>query len=257
MTEGPATLENRTFDEITVGDSASATRTLTRDDIALFTAVSGDVNPIHLDERLAEASPLRREVGHSLWGGGLISGLLGTRLPGPGTICVAQDLSFLRPVGLGDTLTATMTAREKRPETKTVVVDCACTNHGGDRLIAGIAEVTAPAAKIRVPRGELPDVALRRHEGYQRLIERYRGIEAIATAVAHPLRRVLPHCRGRRRRGRHHCPDPGRPRAQDPARRRGTPASTSGATGSSTRRTATRRPRRPWRWCGPGRPRCS
>ena len=63
MTEGPATLENLTFDEITVGDSASVTKTLTRDDIALFTAVSGDVNPIHLDERLAEASPLRCETG--------------------------------------------------------------------------------------------------------------------------------------------------------------------------------------------------
>ena len=86
MTEGPATLENRTFDEIAVGDAAGVTKTLTRDDIALFAAVSGDVNPIHLDERLAEASPLRRVVGHSLWGGGLISGLLGTRLPGPGTV---------------------------------------------------------------------------------------------------------------------------------------------------------------------------
>jgi acyl dehydratase len=78
MTEGLATLENRTFEEIAVADSASVIKTLTDGDIALFAAVSGDVNPIHLDERLAEASPLRRVVGHSLWGGGLISGLLGT-----------------------------------------------------------------------------------------------------------------------------------------------------------------------------------
>ena len=78
MTAGPATVENGTFDEIAVGDSASVTKTLTRDDITLFAAVSGDVNPIHLDERLAEASPLQRAVGHSLWGVGLISGLLGT-----------------------------------------------------------------------------------------------------------------------------------------------------------------------------------
>lgn len=77
MTEGPAALENRTFDEIAVGGSASVTKTLTRDDIALFAAVPGDINPIHLDERLAEASPLRRVVGHSLWSGGLISGMLG------------------------------------------------------------------------------------------------------------------------------------------------------------------------------------
>ena len=184
--EAPATLENRTFDEIAVGDSASVTRTLTRDDVALFAAVSGDVNPLHLDERFAEASPLRRVIGHSLWGGGLISGLLGTRLPGPGTVYVAQDLRFLRPIGLGDSLTATVTVREKRAATKTVVFDCACTNQGGDRVIAGTAEVTAPAAKIRVPRGELPGVAVRRHEGYERLIERCRGIEAMATAVAHP-----------------------------------------------------------------------
>ena len=79
MTAGPATVENRTFDEIAIGDSASVTKRLTRDDIALFAAVSGDVNPIHPAERLAEASPLRRVVGHSLWDGGLMSGLLGRR----------------------------------------------------------------------------------------------------------------------------------------------------------------------------------
>jgi acyl dehydratase len=78
MTEGLATLENRTFDEIAIGNSASVTKTLTGGNIALFAAVSGGVNPIHLDERLAEASRLRRVVGHGRWGGGLISGLLGT-----------------------------------------------------------------------------------------------------------------------------------------------------------------------------------
>jgi acyl dehydratase len=78
MTEGLASLEIRTFDEIAGGDSASVAKTLTGGDIALFAVVSGDVNPIHLDERLAEASPLRRVVGHSPWGGRLISCLLGT-----------------------------------------------------------------------------------------------------------------------------------------------------------------------------------
>ena len=179
-------LENRPFDEIAIGDSVSVTKTLTRDDIALFAIVSGDINPSHLDDASAEASSMRRVVGHSLWGGGLISGLLGTRLPGPGTVYLAQDLRFHHAVAPGDTLTATITAREKRPEDSVVVFDCLCTNQDGERVLSGTAEVVAPTAKVSAPRGELPVVSLRRHEAYERLIERCRGLEPLSTAVAHP-----------------------------------------------------------------------
>ena len=97
---------NRTFDEIRVGDSASLVRTLTGQDLRLFAALSGDVNPAHLDENYARHFHSGRLVGHNLWSGALISGVLGTKLPGPGTVYESQDLRFLRPVRVGDTVTA-------------------------------------------------------------------------------------------------------------------------------------------------------
>ena len=108
-------IENLTFDEIKVGDSECLTRTLTSQDLYLFAAVLGDVNPTHVDEHYARHFLSGRLVGHSLWSGALISGLLGTQLPGPGTVYESQDLRFLRPVQVGDTVTATVTAREQAP----------------------------------------------------------------------------------------------------------------------------------------------
>src|SRR6516162_9174450 len=102
-------IENRTFDEIAIGESASLSRALSKDDIALFAVMSGDVNPAHLDEAYAEKSMFHRIIAHGMWGGSLISTVLGTRLPGPGTIYLGQDLHFLKPVGLGDTITVTVT----------------------------------------------------------------------------------------------------------------------------------------------------
>ena len=76
-------IENRTFDEIAVGDTASLVRMLTQDDIDLFAIVSGDVNPSHLDPGIAAADPGHGIVGHGMWTGALISAVLGSRLPGP------------------------------------------------------------------------------------------------------------------------------------------------------------------------------
>ena len=87
-------IENRTFDEIAVGESASLTRTLSKDDIALFAVMSGDVNRTHLDERYAETSMFHRITAHGMWSGALVSAVLGTRLPGPGTVYLGQDLRF-------------------------------------------------------------------------------------------------------------------------------------------------------------------
>ncbi|MFX8801512.1 MaoC/PaaZ C-terminal domain-containing protein, partial [Acinetobacter baumannii] len=89
-------LENRTYEEISVGETASLQRTLTKEDIEVFAILSGDVNPAHLDEAYARASPFHRVIAHGMWGGTLISTVLGTRLPGPGTIYVSQQLSFVR-----------------------------------------------------------------------------------------------------------------------------------------------------------------
>ena len=183
-------IENRTFDEIAIGESASLSRTLSKDDIALFAVMSGDVNPAHLDEPYAEASMFHRIIGHGMWGGALVSAVLGTRLPGPGTIYLGQDLRFRKPVGLGDTVTVTVTAKEKRPEKHTVVFDCRCVNQGGDEVITGTALVMAPTEKIRRPRVALPEVQLQRHDKYQQLIARCAELEPIPTAVVHPCDRA-------------------------------------------------------------------
>jgi phosphate acetyltransferase len=183
-------IENRTFDEIAINDSASLTRTLTADDIALFAVMSGDVNPAHLDTAYAQASMFHRIIAHGMWGGALISTVLGTKLPGPGTIYLGQDLKFRKPVGIGDAITVTVTAKEKRPDKHVVVFDCRCINQNGEEVIAGTAVTIAPTEKIRRPRVALPEVQLRRHDKYQQLVARCAELEPIPTAVVHPCDRV-------------------------------------------------------------------
>jgi len=157
----PGILKNVTFDAITVGQSASITRTLGRDDIALFAAVSGDINPAHLDDAYATATPFKQVIGHGLWSGSLISAVLGTRLPGPGTIYLSQDLQFRRPVLPGDTVTATVTVLEKRPGRNNVVIlNCRCTNQHGKDVVSGTAEVIAPTVAVRRQAMPLPTVQL-------------------------------------------------------------------------------------------------
>jgi phosphotransacetylase/acyl dehydratase len=169
-------LENRTFDEIAIGDSASLSRTLSKDDIALFAVMSGDVNPAI--------------IGQGMWGGALVSAVLDTRLPGPGTKYLGQDLSFRKPVGLGDTIAVTVTAKEKRPEKSIVVFDCRCVNQRGEEVITGTAVTMAPTEKIRRPRVTLPEVQLRRHDKYQQFISRCAELGPIPTAVVHPCDRA-------------------------------------------------------------------
>jgi phosphate acetyltransferase len=169
-------IENRTFDEIAIGDSASLSRTLSKDDISLFAVMSGDVNPAI--------------IGHGMWGGALVSAVLGTRLPGPGTIYLGQDLSFRKPVSLDDTITVTMTAKEKRPEKHIVVFDCRCVNQRGEEVITGTAVTMAPTEKIRRPRVTLPEVQLRRHDKYQQFISRCAELGPVPTAVVHPCDRA-------------------------------------------------------------------
>ena len=182
----PVVLENRTFDEIEVGESACLTRTLTKDDIELFAVLSGDVNPAHLDETYARNTPFHRVIAHGMWGGTLISTVLGTRLPGPGTIYLSQQLKFVRPVVLGDVITVRVTATEKRPEHHHVVFDCLCTNAAGQPVITGVAEVIAPTEKVRREAQPLPEVQLRRHERFEQLLSACAGRAAVRTAVVYP-----------------------------------------------------------------------
>jgi len=179
-------IENRTFDEIAVGDGASLSRTVTQQDIDLFAVVSGDINPAHMDPAYARTDIFHKVIAHGMLGAGLISSVLGTKLPGPGTIYLAQDLCFLHPVSIGDTVTATLTVTEKHADKGDLVLDCRCTNQKGQLVISGTAHVRAPVEKICRPRVELPEVRLSRHERFRALLAEAAGHEPLATAVAHP-----------------------------------------------------------------------
>jgi len=180
-------IENRTFDELAIGDSAELTRTLRKEDIELFAILSGDVNPAHVDEDFAKSDIFHKVIAHGMWGGALISAVLGTELPGPGTIYVDQSLHFRRPVGLGDTVVVRVTVRSKDIATKQVVLDCACLNQASEILIEGEARVVAPTQKVRRPRAMLPEVHIHeRGARYQQLIDATRKLEPMLTAVVHP-----------------------------------------------------------------------
>jgi len=154
-------IENRTFDDIEVGDSALLERRLTWRDIELFAVVSGDVNPAHVDKEYAVGDRFHEIVAHGMWGASLISTLLGTQLPGPGTIYLEQTLRFRRPVTLGEVISVSVTVASKDAKRHRVVLDCRCINQRGETVIDGTATVLAPTETVRRPRHALPDVSLR------------------------------------------------------------------------------------------------
>ncbi|MBV8418104.1 MAG: bifunctional enoyl-CoA hydratase/phosphate acetyltransferase, partial [Verrucomicrobia bacterium] len=181
-------IENRTFDELKIGDSASLMHTLTYKDIQLFAAISGDVSPAHVDPFFAKDDMFHKIIGHGMWGGALISTVLGTELPGPGAIYLGQSLQFRRPIGLGDTITVSVRVAEKNAEKHRVTLDCEAKNQKGETVITGTAEVLAPTEKISRPRVVLPEVELReRGRLYRLIIEQIRTLQPIRTAVVHPV----------------------------------------------------------------------
>ncbi|CAK7260444.1 MULTISPECIES: bifunctional enoyl-CoA hydratase/phosphate acetyltransferase [unclassified Shinella] len=179
-------LRNRTFDELQPGDTASIVRLVGHDDIDLFAAISGDQNPAHLDAAFAKTGLFGHVVAHGMWTAALVSAVLGTRLPGPGTIYLGQDLQFRKPVAPGDTITATVTVKEKQPQKRIVVLDTACTNREGEVVLKGTATVIAPERSIEWPRTRLPDVSLRRHDRYEALVKQARALPSIRAAIVHP-----------------------------------------------------------------------
>jgi phosphate acetyltransferase len=182
-------LENRTYDEILHGQTAELQRTLTRDDLALFSRVSGDMNPIHMDEEYARERGAQGVVGHSLWATGLVSSLLANVLPGPGTVYRSQEAEFHRQVQLGDTLTAKVKVLEKHPENR-VVLDCIVVNQAGDQVMSGRAIVVAPSEKLRIEAAEVADVSVRHHDSFGALFDKVKALAPIPTAVVHPVDQV-------------------------------------------------------------------
>ncbi|MGH7153784.1 MAG: MaoC family dehydratase, partial [Acetobacteraceae bacterium] len=124
------------FEELQIGQTASVGKTITEADILLFAAVSTDTNPVHIDAEAAKASIFGERVAHGMLSAGLISAVLGTRLPGPGTIYLGQSLRFRAPVKIGATVTATVeiTALDAAKNRATLKTTCTV---GGERVIEG------------------------------------------------------------------------------------------------------------------------
>ncbi|NJD25270.1 MAG: bifunctional enoyl-CoA hydratase/phosphate acetyltransferase [Betaproteobacteria bacterium] len=179
---------NKTYDEIRVGESSSLTRTLMPEDVRLFAVLTGDMTPAAGRPGYAETGMFREVMAHGMWSGSLIATVLGTQFPGPGTILVDESLHFSRPVTIGDTVTITVTAKQKFDHNRHVVLDCVCTNQDRLQVVRGTVEVRAPSEKISlVENVHVTSVSIDdKHARFQQMLALVRGLEPIPTAVAHP-----------------------------------------------------------------------
>jgi 3-hydroxybutyryl-CoA dehydratase len=141
-----------TIDRIEVGDGAEVTRVATDGDIAGFVDSVGDYNPIHSDPAYAAGTLFKERIAPGIWTAGLVSAVIGTRLPGPGTIYLSQDLKFLRPVKLGDTITARVEVTEINREKNRVRLKTVCVNQRGEEVLGGEALVMPSRLPVRYER---------------------------------------------------------------------------------------------------------
>jgi 3-hydroxybutyryl-CoA dehydratase len=153
-------LTNYTYDEITIGQTASYSKQIEEKDIQLFAAVSGDVNPVHLDAEFAATTQFKERIAHGMLTGAVISAALALELPGPGTIYLGQSLRFRLPVKIGDEITVLLEVTEKRDDKGFVTLDCKAVNQRGKVVATGTAEVMAPTEKLAIARPPLPTVTV-------------------------------------------------------------------------------------------------
>ncbi|WP_376087231.1 MaoC family dehydratase [Roseomonas sp. CCTCC AB2023176] len=132
------------FEDLSVGQTASFGKTVTEADILMFAAVSGDTNPVHINAEAAAASMFKERIAHGMLSAGFISAVLGTRLPGPGTIYLSQTLKFRAPVTIGQTVTATVEVTALDAAKKRATLKTTCTA-GGKVVIEGEALVIPPS----------------------------------------------------------------------------------------------------------------
>ncbi|BBO69890.1 (R)-specific enoyl-CoA hydratase [Desulfosarcina alkanivorans] len=137
-------MTGRTFDQLTVGDADRFTKTVTDADVYLFAGVTGDLNPAHVDETYAQGTFFKTRIAHGMLSAGFISAVIGMRLPGPGTVYMRQELNFVAPVRIGDTVTATVEVIEKLGEKKRVRLKTTCVNQDGTTVLEGEALVSPP-----------------------------------------------------------------------------------------------------------------
>ncbi|CAM3695264.1 MaoC family dehydratase [Parendozoicomonas haliclonae] len=154
------TLANVPYEQLQVGDTATYERTLTERDLILFATVSGDHNPIHLDDEFASTTQFGERIAHGMWTGSLISAALAMKLPGPGGVYRSQELKFLQPVKLNDTVTVQLEVLEKNDRTKSAIIATNVVNQDGKFVAKGKATVMPAVEQVEINAGKLPDVVI-------------------------------------------------------------------------------------------------
>lgn len=134
----------KTIEELRVGEKAEFSKTLSETDVYLYAGVTGDLNPAHINEEYAKKTFFKTRIVHGMLLAGLISGVLGNRLPGPGTVYIRQEMTFLAPVRIGDTITASVEILEIMTEAKRIKAKTTCVNQEGTLVLDGVAIVSPP-----------------------------------------------------------------------------------------------------------------
>jgi len=129
------------FGELSTGMTGEISKLVTGEDIDMFARATGDVNPVHLDENYASKTVFKHRIAHGMLSAGLVSAVLGTKLPGEGTIYLGQELKFTKPVYVGETVTARATVKELRADKKIVKLETVCVNQKGETVLEGNAVV--------------------------------------------------------------------------------------------------------------------
>jgi phosphate acetyltransferase len=179
-------LKNVTFDEIRKGATATLSRTLSPTDIEVLALVSGDVDAFHVVGEGAAAVRPDANATESIGAEALIAAVLGTRLPGPGTRILRENLTFHGRIAVGDTLTATVTAKEKHVDGAEVAFACSCVNQEGEELVKGTVTVAAPTQHVAYAEVAPPELALRRSDSFAQLFRACEALPPVSCAVVHP-----------------------------------------------------------------------
>ena len=137
----------KTITEIRTGNFAEFTKTISESDIYLFAGLTGDLNPAHINEEYAKNTFFKTRIAHGILQAGFISAAIGMQLPGPGTIYIRQELNFLAPVRVGDTITARVEVSELNTEKNRVILNTTCSNQNGEVVLDGQALVSPPKAQ--------------------------------------------------------------------------------------------------------------
>lgn len=136
-------LSGYTIDQIRVGQRVSISKTITDADIYNFAGISGDFNPIHINDEFAKTTRFGKRIAHGMLTSSFISTVVGMKLPGAGALYLSQTLKFVRPVFVGDTITAEAIVKEVRPEKKIFVADTIIRNQSGQEVVVGEAVMMA------------------------------------------------------------------------------------------------------------------